>query len=81
MTPVVLGGAQEAPLAAEVLFETAPESMGLWGTVDRETGHLVFREQIGFYDARYHLAKPGGAVRTLDLPTDSSMLVTEVVMT
>ncbi|QDJ08741.1 Prolyl endopeptidase family [Roseomonas mucosa] len=60
----------EAPLAAEVLFETAPESMGLWGTVDRETGHLVFREQIGFYDARYHLAKPGGAVRTLDLPTD-----------
>ena len=29
-----------------------------------ETGHLVFREQIGFYDARYHLAKPGGAVRT-----------------
>lgn len=63
-----------APLEAPVLFETAPESMGLWGAVDREGGaeRIVFLEKTGFYDTIVHLGGRAGPTARLELPTDAS---------
>lgn len=63
-----------APLEAPVLFGTAPESMGLWGAVDREGGaeRIVFLEKTGFYDTIVHLGDRTGPTARLELPTDAS---------
>ncbi|MFC4168757.1 prolyl oligopeptidase family serine peptidase [Teichococcus aestuarii] len=63
-----------APLEAPVLFETAPESMGLWGAVDREGGaeRIVFLEKTGFYDTIVHLGDRTGPTARIPLPSDAS---------
>jgi prolyl oligopeptidase len=60
------------PLAAPILFEAAPTSMGAWAGVDRENGRetLVFTEQLGFFDTAHHLGDRDGPQQRLPLPTD-----------
>ena len=61
------------PLASPVLFETGPESMGVWGDVDRESKpeRLWFAEKPCFFDTVIWLGDRSGARTRLDIPTDA----------
>jgi prolyl oligopeptidase len=63
--------AAEAP----VLFETTPENMLVWGSVDRTQGPetVWFVERLGFFDVNIWLGDRTGAKEKLDLPTDIGM--------
>ena len=58
-----------------VLFETKPESMSAWGSVDRTqaTEAVWFGERIGFFDGNFWLGDRTGRKSKLDLPTDTEM--------
>ncbi len=60
------------PSTAPVLFEVPADHMGAWGSVDRSAGeeHLVFIDQIGFYDVAIHLGDRSGPRQRIDIPTD-----------
>ncbi|WP_419899761.1 prolyl oligopeptidase family serine peptidase [Roseomonas sp. USHLN139] len=62
------------PMAAQVLFETAVESMGAWGSVDREGGQevLIFMEKTGFFDGIIFLGDRSGPQHRVPLPTDAT---------
>jgi prolyl oligopeptidase len=57
---------------APVLFETKPDSMGVFTDVDRTaaTPRIWFVEQLGFFDVNLWLGDERGAKTRLDLPTD-----------
>jgi prolyl oligopeptidase len=57
---------------APVVFETTPDSMGVFSNVDRTaaTPRIWFVEQLGFFDANLWLGDETGANTRLDLPTD-----------
>jgi prolyl oligopeptidase len=58
-----------------VLFETAPESMSVWGSVDRTQGRetVWFVERLSFFDSNIWLGDHSGPKAKLDLPADLSM--------
>ncbi len=57
---------------APVMFETTPDSMGVFSNVDRTaaTPRIWFVEQLGFFDVNLWLGDRTGAKTRLDLPTD-----------
>jgi prolyl oligopeptidase len=57
---------------APVLFETTPDSMGVFSNVDRTAAspRIWFVEQLGFFDVNLWLGDKTGAKTRLDLPTD-----------
>jgi prolyl oligopeptidase len=57
---------------APVLFETTPDSMGVFSNVDRTAAipRIWFVEQLGFFDVNLWLGDNTGAKTRLDLPTD-----------
>ena len=57
---------------APVVFETTPDSMGVFSNVDRTaaTPRIWFVEQLGFFDVNLWLGDETGAKTRLDLPTD-----------
>jgi prolyl oligopeptidase len=57
---------------APVIFETTPDSMGVFSNVDRTaaTPRIWFVEQLGFFDVNLWLGDERGAKTRLDLPTD-----------
>ena len=59
-------------MQAPVLFETTPESMGLWASVDRTRGAetVWFVDKPGFFDAIFWIGDRSGPKTKLDLPTD-----------
>lgn len=61
------------PLDAEVLFETSPHNMGLWGGVDHDASseRIVFVERTGFFDGTVHVGDRTGPTHRLDIPTDA----------
>ncbi|MSP50748.1 MAG: S9 family peptidase [Alphaproteobacteria bacterium] len=61
------------PLAAPAIFETSPESMGVWGDVDHEGGteRLSFVEKPGFFDSVVWFGDRSGAKMRIDAPTDA----------
>jgi prolyl oligopeptidase len=63
------------PLAARILFETAPENMGVWAGVERPpTGErIVIAERTGFFDGFLHLADREGVEIRLDVPSDAEI--------
>lgn len=63
------------PLAASILFETAPENMGLWGGVDHDAPgeRVVFMERTGFFDGTVHIGDRTGPTYRLDAPTDADI--------
>jgi prolyl oligopeptidase len=63
------------PLSAQVLFETAPGNMAVWGDVERHDGgeRIVFAERTGFFDAAIHLGDRTGARTLLAIPTDAEI--------
>jgi prolyl oligopeptidase len=58
-----------------VLFETAPQSMSVWGSVDRTqaTPTVWFGEKPSFFDNTFWLGDDGGPKTKLDLPPDVEM--------
>lgn len=60
--------------AAEPLFSTAAVNMRAWGQVDREEGHLIFGESLGFYDNNVWIGGEDGPRQKFELPTDASYL-------
>ncbi|MBX9931692.1 MAG: prolyl oligopeptidase family serine peptidase [Methylobacterium sp.] len=65
------------PSEATVLFETAPENMGLWGGVEHDAGpeRVVFAERTGFFDGFIHLGDRTGPKHRLDIPSDAEVSV------
>lgn len=63
------------PLAAPILFETAPENMGVWAGVERHGGteRIVVAERTGFFDALIHLGDRTGLHARLDVPSDAEI--------
>lgn len=63
------------PQHLAVLFETAPEHMAVWGSVDRSDGteRVVVAEHTAFFDAEVHIGDRRGAFRHLDLPADAGV--------
>ncbi|NEU12392.1 S9 family peptidase [Methylobacterium sp. BTF04] len=63
------------PSSAQVLFETAPGNMAVWGEVERHDGseRIVFSERTGFFDAAIHLGDRTGARTLLAIPTDAEI--------
>ncbi|MCR0983654.1 prolyl oligopeptidase family serine peptidase [Roseomonas populi] len=59
------------PAAAPVLFSIPEDHMLAAGGLDRDTGQIVFVDQIGFYDTAVHLGDRAGPKRRIDLPTDT----------
>jgi prolyl oligopeptidase len=57
---------------APVVFETRPDSMGVFTEVDRTAAipRIWFVERLGFFDANLWLGDKSGAKTRLDLPTD-----------
>jgi prolyl oligopeptidase len=57
---------------APVLFETTPDRMTVWGSVDRTEPQerVWFVERIGFFDMAIWLGRQTGPTTKLDLPTD-----------
>jgi prolyl oligopeptidase len=57
---------------APVVFETAPDSMGIFTDVDRTVAipRIWFVERLGFFDVSLWLGDKTGAKTRLDLPTD-----------
>ena len=57
---------------APVLFETTPDSMGVFTDVDRTAAipRIWFVERLGFFDVNLWLGDETGAKTRLDLPTD-----------
>jgi prolyl oligopeptidase len=57
---------------APVVFETTPDSMGVFTDVDRTAAapRIWFVEQLGFFDVNLWLGDETGAKTRLDLPTD-----------
>ena len=57
---------------APVVFETTPDSMGVFSNVDRTAAipRIWFIEQLGFFDMNLWLGDETGAKTRLDLPTD-----------
>jgi prolyl oligopeptidase len=57
---------------APVVFETKPDSMGVFSNVDRTaaTPRIWFVEQLGFFDLNLWLGDDAAAKTRLDLPTD-----------
>ena len=60
---------------APVLFETAPEHMACYASVDRTgaTPRVWFIEQLDFFNRNIWLGDEAGARQKLDLPTDAEM--------
>ncbi len=56
---------------AEVLFQTKPEHMAVWGQTDHtvDPPRLWVLEQLDFQNVRYWIAGAGGRFAALDLPT------------
>ena len=54
------------------LFRVAPGSMAASGQYDRETGRLLFIEQIAFFDTNVWVGDRAGPRQRLDMPTDVS---------
>ena len=57
---------------APVVFETAPDNMGVFTNVDRTAAipRIWFVERLGFFDMNLWLGDERGAKTRLDLPTD-----------
>jgi prolyl oligopeptidase len=57
---------------APAVFETTPDSMGVFTEVDRTAAipRIWFVERLGFFDANLWLGDERGAKTRLDLPTD-----------
>jgi prolyl oligopeptidase len=57
---------------APVVFETTPDSMGVFTDVDRTAAipRIWFVERLGFFDVNLWLGDEAGARTRLDLPTD-----------
>jgi prolyl oligopeptidase len=57
---------------APVIFETTPDSMGVFTDVDRTAAipRIWFVEKLGFFDVNLWLGDESGAKTRLDLPTD-----------
>ena len=60
------------PLAAGVICAAGPDSMAMWGSVDREhpARQLVFTEQRDFIRSEIWTGDAGGKQRRIDLPQD-----------
>ncbi len=60
------------PEAAETVFETTPDMMGVWGVVDRSAAaeRVGFVVQRAFFDQDIHLGDRAGPRLALDIPTD-----------
>jgi prolyl oligopeptidase len=61
------------PLAASVLAEAQPGSMGIWGSVDRDHPDrpLVFTEQLDFIRSEVWTGDATGPQQRIDLPQDA----------
>ena len=60
------------PLAAGVICAAGPDSMAMWGSVDRDhpARQLVFTEQLDFIRSEIWTGDAGGKQRRIDLPQD-----------
>ena len=61
------------PLAAPVIHQTTPESMGVWADVDHEDGQerVSFAEKPGFFDTIVSIGDRSGPKTRIDVPTDA----------
>ncbi|WP_018240517.1 prolyl oligopeptidase family protein [Ensifer sp. BR816] len=65
------------PLAAPVIFETGPESLGVSAVLDRtaESGRVWFIDQPAFFDSISRIGDRSGPKTQIDLPRDARWTV------